>query len=109
MAGAFDCKVAIRTMKKDSLPNPLRSGDMLPPRPRLSNPERTTMKASYGLLIPGALLLALSACDTTVPVDTATVPGDSAGSAGPSYCETVPTNPDDMEQWNELCSPDGRR
>ena len=32
-----------------------------------------------------------------------------AGSAGPDYCETVPSNPDDMEQWNQLCAPGGNR
>jgi hypothetical protein len=35
-------------------------------------------------------------------------PGDSAGSAGPGYCETVPSDPDDMEQWNQLCAPGNR-
>ena len=68
------------------------------------------MKASHGLLSAGALLLALAACQTTAPTaqDVAD-PGDSAGSAGPAYCETVPSNPDDMEQWNQLCSPGGNR
>ena len=67
------------------------------------------MKASYGLLIPGALLLALSACQTTAPTaQDVAAPGDSAGSAGPGYCETVPSDPDDMEQWNQLCSPGGK-
>ena len=52
------------------------------------------MKASYGLLPAGALLLALSACQTTAPTaQAAAVPGDSAGSAGPGYCETVPPEP----------------
>jgi hypothetical protein len=77
---------------------------------RSSNPERTIMKASHGLLTTGALLLALSACQTTAPTaQDVAAPGDSAGSAGPAYCETVPSDPDDMEQWNELCSPDDRR
>ena len=68
------------------------------------------MKASYGLLPAGALLLALSACQTTAPTaQDAAAPGNSAGSAGPAYCETVPSNPDDMEQWNELCAPGGNR
>jgi hypothetical protein len=67
------------------------------------------MKAGFRLLSAGALLLALSACNSTAPTaEDVADPGDSAGSAGPGYCETVPSNPDDMAQWNELCSP-GRR
>ena len=67
------------------------------------------MKASHGLLSAGALLLALAACQTTAPTaEDAADPGNSAGSAGPAYCETVPSNPDDMEQWNQLCSPGGK-
>lgn len=58
------------------------------------------MKATFELLALGALSLA--ACAETTP--SGTVP-ESAGSAGPAYCETVPSNPDDMEQWNKLCSP----
>jgi hypothetical protein len=58
---------------------------------------------SLGLL--AALALLLAACDTgTAPVPS----GGSAGSMGESYCETVPTNPDDLEQWNQLCQPDDR-
>ena len=63
------------------------------------------MKIGYGLLAASAL--ALLACQNT----TGTVPaptGGSAGAQGEAYCETVPTNPDDLEQWNELCEP-GRR
>ncbi|HET9067237.1 MAG TPA: hypothetical protein VFN28_01240 [Amaricoccus sp.] len=67
------------------------------------------MKASHGLLSAGALLLALAACQSAAPTaEDAAAPGDSAGSAGPAYCETVPSNPDDMEQWNKLCSPGGK-
>ena len=67
------------------------------------------MKASYGLLSAGALFLALSACNSATPTtQDMAAPGDSAGSAGPGYCETVPSNPDDMEQWNQLCSPGPR-
>ena len=65
------------------------------------------MKATYLLLAAGAL--ALSACNATETVPEATVPGDSAGSAGPAYCEAPPSNPDDMEQWQQLCQPGGRR
>lgn len=64
------------------------------------------MKASCRLLPAGAFLLALAACNgaPTPTAEDAAAPGDSAGSAGPGYCETVPANPDDMEQWNKLCS-----
>ncbi len=34
--------------------------------------------------------------------------GGSAGERGPEYCETVPTDPNEMTQWNELCG-GGRR
>jgi hypothetical protein len=62
------------------------------------------MKASSGLLA-GALLAALSACDGTAPTTGGVAEPDSAASAGPSYCETVPSDPDEMNRWNELCSP----
>lgn len=55
-----------------------------------------------------ALLLALGAC-TGPGAEPPAPSGGSAGAEGPAYCETVPTNPDDMEDWNQLCSPDGRR
>jgi hypothetical protein len=68
------------------------------------------MKARFGLLAAGGIALALSACNTTSPTaQDVAAPGDSAGSAGPEYCETVPSNPDDMEQWNQLCAPGGNR
>ena len=35
--------------------------------------------------------------------------GGSAGAMGPGYCETPPTDPNEMTQWNELCSPGGDR
>lgn len=53
------------------------------------------------------ILLVLGACSG--PGDEQPAPsGGSAASEGPGYCETVPTNPDDMADWNQLCSP-GRR
>jgi len=27
---------------------------------------------------------------------------------GESYCETPPSNPDDMANWNKLCNESGR-
>ena len=67
------------------------------------------MKASLGLFNAGALAFALAACNTLAPTTEAVdVPGDSAGSAGPGYCETVPSDPDDLTQWNELCAPGDR-
>ena len=56
------------------------------------------------LLAAVSLLIAACADTGTAPVPS----GGSAGSMGESYCETVPTNPDDMEQWNQLCQPDER-
>lgn len=51
-----------------------------------------------------ALLLVLAGC--TGPAAEPPAPsGGSAGAAGESYCETVPTNPDDMADWNKLCAP----
>jgi hypothetical protein len=64
------------------------------------------MKIAYGLLAASAL--ALLACQNTT--GTAPVPtGGSAGAMGEGYCETVPTNPDELEQWNELCAEAGGR
>jgi hypothetical protein len=58
------------------------------------------MKIAYGLLAASAL--ALLACqDTTGTAGSPT--GGSAGAMGEAYCETVPTNPDDMAQWEQLC------
>lgn len=51
-----------------------------------------------------ALLLALAGC-TGPAAEPAAPSGGSAGAAGESYCETVPTNPDDMADWNKLCAP----
>jgi hypothetical protein len=50
---------------------------------------------------------ALAACAT----DSAMTPvpsGGSAGAQGAAYCETVPSDPADMADWNELCDPDDR-
>jgi hypothetical protein len=63
------------------------------------------MKTTCGLLAASALVLA--ACGTTTNTE-ATLP-ESAGSAGPGYCETVPTDPDDLQRWNELCAPGDQR
>ena len=64
------------------------------------------MKTICAPLAVSALLLA--ACTDPTPPGYDAVPGDSAGSAGPEYCETVPSDPDAMEQWNQLCSPERR-
>jgi hypothetical protein len=54
--------------------------------------------------------LALAACAPGGGGDmTPVASGGSAGAQGPEYCETVPTDPNEMTQWNELCSPEGRR
>ena len=64
------------------------------------------MKIGCGLLAASAL--ALLACQNTTGTET-TPTGGSAGAMGEAYCETVPTNPDDLEQWNELCQNQGGR
>ena len=63
--------------------------------------------AGFGLLAG----LALAACTPGAGGggDTGAVPsGGSAGAMGPEFCESPPTDPDAMTQWNELCSPDRR-
>ncbi len=64
------------------------------------------MKTIYAPLAAAGALLLLAACNDPTPPGYNDVPGDSAGSAGPAYCESVPSNPDEIEQWNQLCSPD---
>jgi hypothetical protein len=64
------------------------------------------MKLIYTPLAASAGLLLLAACNNPTPPGYDAVPGDSAGSAGPGYCESVPADPDEIEQWNQLCSPD---
>jgi hypothetical protein len=64
------------------------------------------MKIGYGLLAASAL--ALLACQNTTGTE-ATPTGGSAGAMGEAYCESVPTNPDELEQWNELCQNQGGR
>lgn len=50
-----------------------------------------------------ACLLALAACQ---PTGTAPIPsGGSAGAEGPGFCDSPPSDPDDLENWNELCFP----
>lgn len=58
------------------------------------------MKVSYGLLAVG--VFALAACNG----DGGTAPaasGGSAGGQGPGYCDSVPADPDDISNWEELC------
>jgi hypothetical protein len=61
------------------------------------------MKTTCALLA-AASALALAAC-TDTPT-TATPLPTSAAAAGPEFCETVPSDPDAIERWNELCMPD---
>jgi hypothetical protein len=59
---------------------------------------------TFGLF---AAALALAAC--TAPTGTPPTPsGGSAGAEGEAYCETVPTLPEDMAQWEQLCNQDRR-
>ncbi len=60
------------------------------------------MKTTLGFLL--ASVLALAACSNTT--DMAPAPsGGSAGAEGPGYCDSPPANPDDLSDWNQLCSP----
>jgi len=53
--------------------------------------------------------LGLSACNQTTGAangaDEMAPSGGSAGAMGEAYCEKPPSDPDDMTQWNQLCSP----
>jgi hypothetical protein len=60
------------------------------------------MKTTYGLIAASALLL----LGCAGPTGTAPAPsGGTAGSEGEAFCEKVPSNPDDLANWNQLCSP----
>lgn len=52
----------------------------------------------------GALLLVLASCSAATTSPQATQP-ESAGSAGPAYCESPPADPSGLEQWNKICFP----
>jgi hypothetical protein len=62
------------------------------------------MKTTCGLLAFSAL--ALLACNQ--PATPPPPSGGSAGAEGEAYCETVPTDPDDLADWEQLCQPDRR-
>ena len=62
------------------------------------------MKAGQTLL--ALLALALAACTPTQTPDAPQV--TSVGAAGDAYCETVPSDPSLIEQWNKVCSPGPR-
>jgi hypothetical protein len=68
---------------------------------RIETKRGTAMKTTCGLLA-AASVLALTACNTGYDTP-ATPTGGSAGEQGPGYCDTVPTVPEDLEQWNQLC------
>ncbi len=58
------------------------------------------------LLLSAAITLGLAACS---PNGSPPAPsGGSAGAQGEAYCETVPANPDDLSDWNQICQPGGR-
>jgi hypothetical protein len=63
---------------------------------------------SLALLAAGTLLLA--ACNTTAPDADMETSGGSVGERGDAYCESVPNDPTEIENWNTQCMPDsGRR
>ena len=61
------------------------------------------MKAIQALLV--ASLLALVACAENTAMAPAPS-GGSAGAEGAGYCDSPPSNPDDLEDWNQLCMPE---
>ncbi len=63
------------------------------------------MKITLSLL--AMTLLGLAACSGPGP-DAPAPSGGSAGAEGAGYCDTVPANPDDMADWNQLCAPSRR-
>ncbi len=66
---------------------------------------------SLALLAAGTLLLA--ACNTagtTGGMDPdMEVTGGAASERGEGYCETVPSDPTEIENWNNECMPDNNR
>lgn len=64
------------------------------------------MKTIFGPLSAGTFALFLGACGDTGPDPEGVASGGAAADAGPGYCETVPADPDEMNRWNSLCSPD---
>jgi hypothetical protein len=58
---------------------------------------------------PLAFVLLLAACGGTPPPTVVVAPGaDSAGAQGEAYCQTVPSDPVERQQWDELCQEQGR-
>ena len=66
------------------------------------------MKKISGLGLLAGLALAGCAPGVGGGDMTPVASGGSAGERGPEYCETAPTDPNEMTQWNELCG-GGRR
>jgi hypothetical protein len=64
------------------------------------------MKTTWGLIAASALLL--SACADQSATAPAPSGGGSAGAEGEAYCEAPPSNPDDLDNWNQLCAPGDR-
>jgi hypothetical protein len=66
------------------------------------------MTTKYALIATFAAL-ALAACTqqngTATPYPSG---GGSAGAEGPGYCDSPPSNPDDMTTWEQQCMPDRR-
>ncbi|HMQ92315.1 MAG TPA: hypothetical protein PKA33_07540 [Amaricoccus sp.] len=53
----------------------------------------------------GACALVLAACDGSSTIDPDFIPsGGAVGREGSGFCHTVPGNPNDRPQWNNLCN-----
>ncbi|HMR52731.1 hypothetical protein [Amaricoccus sp.] len=62
---------------------------------------------SLVLLAAGTLLLA--ACNAGTPDPYMETSGGSAGEHGEGYCDSVPADPTEIENWNTECMPDSNR
>lgn len=62
-------------------------------------------KPTILLACAGALLLGACANVTPVTSENRQTPtsGGSAGQMGPGYCQSLPANVSDRQQWNNLC------
>ena len=60
---------------------------------------------TWGLLFAATALMLAACGPSNQPVAPS---GGSAGADGEAFCETVPTNPEDLTNWNQICQPGGR-
>lgn len=56
-------------------------------------------------VLAGLALLLLAACQDGAGTGIAPSGGGSAGASGGAYCDSPPSNPDDLDQWQQMCMP----